>query len=78
MKQRLEATAPCPGNAYEEEITVARSLEEALRYIDEDDAVVDILGQQFIRAYRAVKLAEHEAFNRTISSWEREHLLLNV
>ena len=78
MKQELAPTAPCPGNAYEEEITVARSLEEALRYIDEDDAVVDILGQQFIRAYRSVKLAEYDAFNRTISSWEREHLLLNV
>jgi len=25
-----------------------------------------------------VKLAEYDAFNRTISSWEREHLLLNV
>jgi glutamine synthetase len=78
MKQKLEPTEPCNGNAYKEEITVARSLEEALRYIDEDDAVVEILGSQFIRAYRSVKLAEYDAFNRTVSSWEREHLLLNV
>ena len=40
--------------------------------------MVDILGESFIRAYRSVKLTEYEAFNRTISSWEREHLLLNV
>jgi glutamine synthetase len=26
----------------------------------------------------AVKLAEYEAFNKVISSWEREHLLLRV
>lgn len=78
MKQKLDPTDPYPGNAYQEEITVARSLEEALRTIDEDDAVVDILGESFIRAYRSVKLTEYEAFNRTISSWEREHLLLNV
>jgi glutamine synthetase len=78
MKQKLDPTDPYPGNAYQEEITIARSLEEALRTIDEDDAVVDILGENFIRAYRSVKLTEYEAFNRTISSWEREHLLLNV
>ncbi|MFM7273041.1 MAG: hypothetical protein ACKO4A_04185 [Gammaproteobacteria bacterium] len=46
--------------------------------MDEDDAVVEVLGESFIRAYRSVKLAEYEAFNRTISAWEREHLLLNV
>jgi len=78
MRQRVEPTEPYPGNAYQEEISVARSLEEALRYIDEDEAVVDILGERFIRAYRSVKLAEYDAFNRTISSWEREYLLLTV
>ena len=78
MQQKLLPTEPCHGNANEEEITIARSLEEALRYIDEDQAVVDILGERFIRAYRSVKLAEYDAFNRTISTWEREHLLLNV
>jgi glutamine synthetase len=78
MKQRLQPTEPCMTNAYEKEITVARSLEEGLRRIDEDEAVVEIFGPQFIRAYRSVKLAEYEAFNRTISAWEREHLLLNV
>ena len=78
MKQKLDPTDPYPGNAYQEEITVARPLEEALRTIDQEDAVVEILGEHFIRAYRSVKLTEYEAFNRTISSWEREHLLLNV
>jgi len=31
-----------------------------------------------VRAYSAVKSHEFEAFNKVISSWEREHLLLNV
>jgi glutamine synthetase len=32
----------------------------------------------FYRGQGAVKLAEYEAFNKVISSWEREHLLLRV
>jgi len=78
MKKRLSPSEPLDGNAYEEEITLARSLEEGLRYIDEDEAIVEILGERFIRAYRSVKMLEYDAFQRTISSWERQHLLLNV
>jgi glutamine synthetase len=37
-----------------------------------------IFGDLFLRAYTAVKLDEFEEFNRVISSWEREHLLLQV
>ena len=36
------------------------------------------IGELFMRAYAAVKLDEFEEFNRVISSWEREHLLLQV
>ncbi len=37
-----------------------------------------ILGERFIRAFAAVKRSELEAYQRVISSWEREHLLPNV
>jgi len=37
-----------------------------------------VLGPSFVRAYKAVKSHEFEAFNKVISSWEREYLLLNV
>ena len=37
-----------------------------------------VIGDVFLRAYAAVKLDEFEEFNRVISSWEREHLLLQV
>ena len=78
MKNACEPSEPFLGNAYAEEITVARSLEEALRNIDGCQEIVDILGAQFITAYRSVKLLEFEQFNQVISSWEREYLLLNV
>jgi glutamine synthetase len=40
--------------------------------------LAEILGASFINAYSRVKMAEYEAFMRTISPWEREFLLLNV
>ncbi len=36
------------------------------------------MGERFVLAYSAVKENEYETFLQVISSWEREHLLLNV
>ena len=38
----------------------------------------DLLGPTFVEAFALVKEAEYEVFLQVISSWEREHLLLNV
>jgi glutamine synthetase len=78
MKQKLEASPPHEGDAFEEPIEVARSLEQALRLLDEDSDLQEALGARFVKAYSAVKYEEFEAFNKVISSWEREYLLLNV
>ncbi len=78
MKNKIEPTAASEGSSYDEEITVPRSLEEGLRGLDEYPEMVDLIGEKFITAYRAVKLQEYETFNQVISSWEREFLLLNV
>ena len=78
MKQKVTASEPHQGDAFHEPIAVARSLEEALRLLDEDNDLKQVLGAHFVKAYCAVKLEEFEAFNKVISSWEREYLLLNV
>ena len=78
MKQGLTPTKPHQGTANEDEVEVARTLEEGLRGLRNSPAVADIFGDLFLRAYAAVKLDEFEEFNRVISSWEREHLLLQV
>ncbi len=78
MELGLTPTEPHQGTANEDEVEVARSLEEGLRNLQSTPALVDIFGDLFLRAYAAVKLDEFEEFNRVISSWEREHLLLNV
>ena len=78
MKMGLKASEPHLGTANEENVEVARSLEEGLRNLQSSPELVEIFGELFLRAYSAVKLDEFEEFNRVISSWERQHLLLNV
>ena len=78
MQQSLAPTKPHQGTANEDDVEVARTLEEALRKLGDTGALRDMFGELFLRAYAAVKLDEFEEFNRVISSWEREHLLLQV
>jgi len=54
------------------------TLAESLRMLRGCKPLVDLIGDRFVAAYSAVKENEYETFLRVISSWEREHLLLNV
>jgi glutamine synthetase len=78
MQQGLTPSEPYQGTANEDTVEVARTLEEGLRHLQHSAEVRDIFGELFLRAYAAVKRQEFEEFNRVISSWEREHLLLQV
>ena len=78
LENKLQPTAPHQGTANDENVEVARSLEEAVRRLNGNEDLARVMGDLFLRAYAAVKLDEFEEFNRVISSWEREHLLLQV
>ena len=78
LEHKLQPTAPHQGTANDDNIEVARSLEEAVRRLNGNDDLSRVIGDLFLQAYAAVKLDEFEEFNRVISSWEREHLLLQV
>ena len=78
MKLNLQPSEPHQGTANDDSVEVARTLEEGLRSLQNSKEVQDIFGALFLQAYSAVKLDEFEEFNRVISSWEREHLLLQV
>ena len=56
----------------------AVALDEALRELRASEPLVELLGPTFVEAFALVKEAEYEVFLQVISSWEREHLLLNV
>ena len=57
---------------------IANALDEALRELRASEPLVNLLGEAFVEAFTLVKEAEYEVFLQVISSWEREHLLLNV
>jgi glutamine synthetase len=78
MIEGLQPTEPIAGSAHELPFSLARSLDEALARLRDCEPLLQILGEPFVAAYTIVKQAEYEVFLEVISSWEREHLLLNV
>jgi glutamine synthetase len=78
MIENLQPTEPVTGSAHDMPFGLPRSLDEALHRLRLCEPLVQLLGDPFISAYTIVKQAEYEVFLQVISSWEREHLLLNV
>ncbi|MDP6651800.1 MAG: glutamine synthetase, partial [Gammaproteobacteria bacterium] len=78
MIDGLEPDQPVAGSAYDMPYDLPRTLEQGLRALRDCEPLQEILGEKFVGAYDAVKQSEHSTFLQVISSWEREHLLLNV
>ncbi len=78
MVDRAKPRAPVEGSAYRLAHTLPRTLYDALGRFNGNRAVKDTLGERFVEAVTLVKETELEAYQQVISSWEREHLLLNV
>lgn len=55
-----------------------RHLEDAIELLRACSPMRELLGTHFVDAFCAVKELEFGTYNRVISSWEREHLLLLV
>jgi glutamine synthetase len=53
-------------------------LSSALDLLDGSNEIQDILGRDFCQLYINIKRAELEEYQREISPWERQHLLLNT
>jgi glutamine synthetase len=68
----LEPPAPSAGDPAGSAPPLPTAPESALSALEADDALVDLLGEELVRAYVAVKRAELEAFSETVTDWERE------
>jgi len=66
------------GEVYEEGAVLPHNLDDALDVFEADEALREVLGAEFCQLFSAIKHAELEEFQREISPWERQHLLLNV
>ncbi|MDX5930582.1 glutamine synthetase family protein [Acidiphilium acidophilum] len=78
MSEGLNATPPFKGSAYSQPYSLPRELSHALEMMEQSRPLNDILGEKLVQVFVAVKRLEYETYLRVISSWEREHLLLNV
>ncbi|WP_088561708.1 glutamine synthetase family protein [Arboricoccus pini] len=78
MVEQIEPTDPIKGSAYRLAQTLPQQMPEALRKLQGSGPLKETLGEAFVDVLLAVKQSEHDAYQRVISSWEREHLLLNV
>jgi glutamine synthetase len=78
MTEKVKPSEPVTGSAYRYAHTLPISLDEALDKLSYTKVLRQVLGELFCEAYNDVKFSEMQNFRRTISSWEREYLLLNV
>ncbi len=78
MTQKLRPSHPITGDAYRLAFSLPRSQHEALSKLNHTKPLKQLLGEDFVRLLAQVKAYEYDLFNRVISSWEREYLLLNV
>jgi glutamine synthetase len=78
MAERTEPNAPTQLSTGPSEPDLPGHLEDAIARMRACDALGEILGAPFVRAFCAVKELEYATYSRVISSWEREHLMLLV
>jgi glutamine synthetase len=78
MMEQREPTEPMTSSAWDVDAELPSHMEESIRRMRECEPMREVLGQAFVDAFLAVKAVEYATYNRVISSWEREHLLLLV
>jgi glutamine synthetase len=78
MKEGLAPTDPMSSSAWNVDYELPRHLEDAITRMRGCGPLAEVLGPGFVSAFCAVKELEYATYNRVISSWEREHLLLLV
>jgi len=78
LEQGRAPKEPISSSAWSMDSELPRHLEDALKALRGCDEVREILGPTFVDAFCAVKELEYGTYNRVISSWEREHLMLLV
>ncbi|MBI2970138.1 MAG: glutamine synthetase [Gammaproteobacteria bacterium] len=76
--ERLTPEDPLRTSAYDLPYGLPRDIQSALQLLRECKPLAKVLGEGFVELYGLVKELEYETFLHVISSWEREHLLLNV
>jgi len=78
MTHGLSPRSEVTGSAYELPFALHRHLYEALDAFRDSSELRNILGDDFVTQYCAVKELEYRDFQRHISEWERDELMFSV
>ncbi|MCK0142290.1 glutamine synthetase family protein [Aliiroseovarius sp. F20344] len=78
MMNKVEPRKEATKEVWEVEQPLPAALRAALDLFDEAKEIRAVLGEEFCKLYSDIKWAENEEYQREISPWERQHLLLNV
>ena len=78
MVGELKPAEAVSTSAWNMERELPSHLEDAIEQLRNCAPMRELLGTRFVDAFCAVKELEFGTYNRVISSWEREHLLLLV
>ena len=78
LQDGLQPSDPTQDSAWNVSHELPRHLEDAIEAMRACAPMKSVLGETFVEAFCAVKELEYATYNRVISSWEREHLLLLV
>ncbi len=78
MRDKLQPSEPTDDSAWNVSHELPRHLEDAINAMRACEPMREVLSPAFVDAFCAVKELEYATYNRVISSWEREHLLLLV
>jgi glutamine synthetase len=78
MVDKLQPSEAVSTSAWDMDHELPRHQEDAIELLRACTPMRELLGTRFVDAFCAVKELEYGTYNRVISSWEREHLLLLV
>ena len=72
IRDRIEPPRPSAGYGYDpsKAPTLPATLSDALAYLEEDTAMVEVLGKDFVRSYVDFKWEEVARFQRFVTDWE--------
>jgi glutamine synthetase len=79
MKEALEPDPPMTGSAYDSKgHALPNNYWVGLDNMKNSQPIRNVLGDDFVSLYVSLKEYEYDDFDRKITPWEREHLLLSV
>lgn len=78
LEEKLQPQPMVSIDAHTLPFTLPLHHHQALELLRDSDALRRVLGERFVDAFIEVKTLEWRLYNKVISSWEREYLLLNV